>query len=42
MNFKKWLLKEDIFGFAKAISIDHLSDDQLDILSTIFEIREAD
>ena len=34
--------EEDVFGFSKAISIDHLSDEQLDMISTMFETREAD
>ena len=34
--------EEDVFGFVKAISIDHLSDEQLDTISTMFETREAD
>jgi hypothetical protein len=34
--------EEDVFGFAKAISIDHLSDEQLDMISTMFETREAE
>ena len=34
--------EEDIFGFAKAIQIDHLTDEQLDMISTMFETREAD
>ena len=33
---------EDVFGFAKAIEIDHLTDEQLDMISNMFEIREAD
>lgn len=32
----------DIFGFSKAISIDHLSDEQVEMISTMFETREAD
>ncbi len=34
--------EEDVFGFAKAIEIDHLTDEQLDMISNMFEIREAD
>jgi hypothetical protein len=33
---------EDVFGFSKAIEIDHLTDEQLDMISNMFEIREAD
>ena len=32
----------DIFGFSKAISIDHLTDEQVEMISTMFETREAD
>lgn len=34
--------EEDVFGFVKAISIDHLTDEQIEMVSTIFETREAD
>ena len=34
--------EEDVFGFAKAIEIDHLTDEQLDMVSNMFETREAD
>lgn len=30
-------MEEDIFGFAKAVSIDHLTDEQLDQLEEIFK-----
>jgi len=33
---------EDVFGFYKAIEIDHLTDEQLDMISNMFETREAD
>ena len=33
---------EDVFGFSKAIEIDHLTDEQLDMISNMFETREAD
>lgn len=32
---------EDIFGFAKAISIEHLTDEQLDMVSSLFD-KEMD
>lgn len=32
----------DIFGFSKAISIDHLTDEEIDMISNMFETREAD
>ena len=34
--------EEDVFGFSKAIEIDHLTDEQLDMISNMFETREAD
>jgi hypothetical protein len=34
--------EEDVFGFTKAIQIDHLTDEQLDMISNMFETREAD
>jgi hypothetical protein len=34
--------EDDFFGFAKAIEIDHLTDEQLDMISNMFETREAD
>jgi hypothetical protein len=34
--------EEDVFNFAKAIEIDHLTDEQLDMISNMFETREAD
>jgi hypothetical protein len=33
---------EDVFGFSKAIEIDHLTDEQLDMIGNMFETREAD
>lgn len=30
-------MEKDIFGFEKAIQIDHLSDEQINILEKIFE-----
>ena len=33
---------DDVFGFSKAIEIDHLTDEQLDMISNMFETREAD
>jgi hypothetical protein len=29
--------EEDVFGFAKAIQIDHLTDEQLDMIGEMFE-----
>ena len=33
---------DDVFGFSKAIEIDHLTDEQLDMIGNMFETREAD
>jgi hypothetical protein len=30
-------MEKDIFGFEKAIQLDHLSDEQINILEKIFE-----
>ena len=29
--------EDDVFGFAKSIQIDHLTDEQLDLISTMFK-----
>lgn len=34
--------EQDVFGFAKAISLDHLTDEQLDMITVMFETREAE
>ena len=34
--------EQDVFGFVKAISLDHLTDEQLDMISVMFETREAE
>ena len=33
-------MEKDIFGFANAIQIDHLNDEQINILEKIFEDYE--
>ena len=30
-------IQEDFLGFSKAIQIDHLTDEQLDLISTMFK-----
>jgi hypothetical protein len=34
---EEFILNKDIFGFEKAIQIDHLTDEQLETLEKIFE-----
>jgi hypothetical protein len=33
-------MEKDIFGFANAIQIDHLNDEQIKMLSDIFDVFE--
>ena len=36
----KWdTIQEDVFGFSKAIELDHLNDEQLDEIATMLGIK---
>ena len=37
MRLEKSKMKKDIFGFANAINIDHLNDEQIKTLEEIFK-----